>query len=101
MRIEYRGTVLSVLVGARFDGARVHIVHLDLVCLVALRFLSGGFHDRRVAELLRLLRAEPTVAVVAGGDAMKRLASLRAVGAQTAADGDTFLVRQVDLVPCR
>lgn len=70
------------------------------MCLVALSFLRGGLHDWRVPELLRLLRAEPAVAVVAAcGHTVERLASLRAVGAQAAADGDAFLVCEVDLVP--
>lgn len=101
MWIEDRSSILRLLVGARLHRAGIQVVHLDLVGFVALGLLRGRLDHGCVPELLRLLGAEPAGPFVAGrSNTMEGLASLRAVGAETAANRYSFLVREVDLVPC-
>ena len=68
--------------------------------LVALRFLRRRFHHGCVPELLRLLRAQSAVAVIARRAGVERLAALGAIRAQAGAHGHALLVPKVDLVPC-
>ena len=51
-------------------------------------------------ELLRLLRAQSAVAVIARRAGVERLAALGAIRAQAGAYGHALLVSKVDLVPC-